>query len=179
MPRKADPLVEKMGPPISRSPWSADFALQAIEAIPVFLDAGSLRWLKPVHANTLQVGLPKGAQPADVVLEAIGWYALRPRVVHSTSWRNAHDRTVLTYLVVVDPPQELPADSLVSLPIARAELARAETMAAPSAIAVGAVIEHALRHLKWLLGDDPAIRNALPEWEPVLAGYQPEPFRSL
>ncbi len=52
-------------------------------------------------------------------------------------------------------------------------------MAAPSTIEIGAVIEHALRHLKWLLADDPAIRRELPDWTGVLVGYAPEPFRAL
>lgn len=172
-------LVEKMGPPVSRSPWSPDFVVQALEAIPIFLTESSIRWLKPVHAGSLQVGMPKGAQPAATVLDVIGWYPLRPRVVHSTSWRAAGDRIVLTYLVVVDPPGDLPAGSLVSLPVERADLARADAMAAPPRIEIGAVIEHALRHLKWLLADDPAIRRELPDWAGALTGYAPEPFRAL
>ena len=172
------PLVERMGPPISRSPWSPDFAVQALEVLPVFIDDGALSWLKPVHAGSLQVGLPKGVKPAELVLEVIAWYPLRARVVHSTSWRD-EDRIVLTYLVVVDPPDDLPPDSLTRLPVERAELARGEATAAPGAIRVAAVIEHALRHLKWLIGDDPAVALALPDWASVLADYQPEPFRPL
>jgi hypothetical protein len=181
MPRRPDlaPFVEKIGPPVSRAPWSSDFVVQAVEVLPMFLTPESIVWLKPVHAESLQVGLAKGAKAAEVVLEAIGWYELQPRVVHSTSWREAHDRIVLTYLVVVDTPGDLPADSLVGVPVERAELARVEAMGSPGAIAVAAVIEHALRHLKWLLGDDPAVRRALPEWAPALAGYDPEPFRAL
>ena len=186
MPRRPDPrgsppapLVEKIGPPVARSPWSRDFAVQAIEVIPVFTEAGSLFWLKPVHAESLQIGLAKGGAPAAAVLDAIAWYELRPRVVHSTSWRATGDRIVLTYLVVVEPPDTLPADSLVRLPVERAELARAKAMAAPDGIAVAAVVEHALRHLRWLLGDDPEIRVALAGWTPLLAGYEPEPFRAL
>jgi len=41
------------------------------------------------------------------------------------------------------------------------------------------VLEHALRHLAWLVRDDPAIAGALPEWPELLAGYVPEPFRAL
>lgn len=172
-------LVEKMGPPVSRSAWSAAFVVQAIEVLPVFLDSGRPAWLKPVHAESLLVGLPKGARAADVVLDVVSWYPLRPRVVHSTSWREVDDRVVLTYLVVTDAPDDLPDDSLLQVPVERAELARVDAMAAAGAIALGAVLEHALRHLKWLLGDDPAVREALPDWPAVLGGYDPEPFRAL
>ena len=43
----------------------------------------------------------------------------------------------------------------------------------------GPPLEHALRHLSWLIRDDHAIADALPEWSSVLSDYQPEPFRSL
>ncbi len=41
------------------------------------------------------------------------------------------------------------------------------------------MIEHAFRHLAWLVVDDPAIAMALPDWAPILAGYEPEPFRAF
>ena len=78
-------------------------------------------------------------------------------VVHSTSWRHEQGRVILTYVAVVPLPETLPPDSLVQLPVRRAELARGEAMAAPSTIAVEAVLEHALRHLSWLVKDDPAV----------------------
>jgi hypothetical protein len=86
---------------------------------------------------------------------------------------------ILTYVAVVKPPVKLPPDSLVELPVGRAELARGEAMAAPSAIGVDAVLEHALRHVSWLVKDDPAVMAALAGWRDVLARYQPEPFRAL
>ena len=49
----------------------------------------------------------------------------------------------------------------------------------PPEIGVLQVIEHALRHLSWLVHDDPAIGEALPDWRPILERYQPEPFRAL
>ena len=52
-------------------------------------------------------------------------------------------------------------------------------MAAPQAIGVEAVLEHALRHLSWLVRDDPAVMAALSGWKGVLAEFQPEPFRAL
>ena len=64
-------------------------------------------------------------------------------------------------------------------PVRRAELARGEAMAAPQAIGIEAVLEHALRHLSWLVKDDPAVMRELAAWKEVLAGFEPEPFRAL
>lgn len=42
------------------------------------------------------------------------------------------------------------------------------------------MIEHGLRHLAWLIKDDPVIRDLLREgWPAALAGHEPEPFRGL
>jgi len=100
-------------------------------------------------------------------------------VVHSTSWRHEDGRVILTYVAVVAPPDRLPPDSLVELPVARAELARGQAMAAPKAIGIEAVLEHALRHLSWLVKDDPAVMSSLAGWRELLAAYEPEPFRAL
>jgi hypothetical protein len=183
MPRRSktrlEALVREVGPPVSTVPWSPDFVAQTLEVLPVVLRDGRLCWLKPVHADSLRVGLAATAKPADVVLGVLGWYPLEPVVVHSTSWRHEEGRVILTYIAVVAPPRELPADSLVELPVGRAELARGEAMAAPKAIGVEAVLEHALRHLAWLVKDDPAVMQALATWKDALAAFQPEPFRAL
>jgi hypothetical protein len=100
-------------------------------------------------------------------------------VVHSTSWRHEEGRVILTYVAVITPPAALPPDSLVKVRIGRAELARGEAMAAPESISLDAVIEHALRHLSWLVKDDPAVMHSLAAWKDVLERYQPEPFRAL
>jgi hypothetical protein len=69
---------------------------------------------------------------------------------------------------------------MASLPIERAELARSTATAAPRDIATTAVVEHGLRHLAWLIQDDPVVRAELPAaWVPLLATYVPEPFRNL
>lgn len=168
-----------MGPPISSVGWSAEFVAQTLEVLPVGLRDGLLFWMKPVHADSLRVGLPTNAKPAAVVLDVLKWYPLEPVVVHSTSWRHEEGRVILTYIAAVTTPQKLPADSLVELPVRRAELARGEAMAAPESIAVEAVLEHALRHLSWLVRDDPAVMSALAGWSEVLADFEPEPFRAL
>lgn len=168
-----------MGPPISTVAWSPQFVAQTLEILPVALEEDRLVWMKPIHADSLRVGLSATSKPADVVLDVLKWYPLAPVVVHSTSWRHEEGRIILTYVAVVSPPPKLPPDSLVALPVHRAELARGEAMAAPKAIGVEAVLEHALRHLSWLVKDDPAVMEALAAWQRVLADFQPEPFRSL
>lgn len=183
MPRRSknrlEALVREVGPPISTVPWSPDFVAQTLEVLPVAMRDGRIFWLKPVHADSLRVGLGASARPADVVLDVMKWYPLEPVVVHSTSWRHEEGRVILTYVAVVQPPESLPPDSLAELPVGRAELARGEAMAAPKSIGVEAVLEHALRHLSWLVKDDPAVMQALAAWKDVLAAFQPEPFRAL
>jgi hypothetical protein len=168
-----------MGPPVSKVPWSPNVVGQSLEILAVSLGRGTLSWFKPVHAPSLRVGLPRAVEPSDRVLEVIGWYPLLPRVVHSTSWRYEKERLVLTYLVVVEPAGPLPPDSLEMVDVERADLDRGGSMAPPDSIALAAVLEHALRHLSWLIRDDPAIAAALPGWSDVLDGYRPEPFRAL
>jgi hypothetical protein len=168
-----------MGPPISSVAWSPEFVAQTLEVLPVARVDGALVWLKPIHADSLRVGLPLAAKPADTVLEVLKWYPLAPLVVHSTSWRHEDGRIVLTYIAVVTIPHSLPNDSVVMVPVRRAALARGGATSAPDSITIEAVLEHALRHLSWLVRDDPAVMEALGGWTEVLAGFEPEPFRSL
>lgn len=168
-----------MGAPVSSVPWSPHFVAQTLEVLPVGLEAGGLFWMKPMHAESLRVGLPAAARPADVVLDILKWYPLTALVVHSTSWRHEEDRIILTYVAAIERPGRLAQDSLVELPVRRAELARGGATSAPASIGVEAVIEHALRHLSWLVRDDPAVMTALAGWKDALAGFEPEPFRAL
>jgi hypothetical protein len=69
---------------------------------------------------------------------------------------------------------------MASAPVRRAELARSEATAAPREIAYAQVVEHGLRHLAWLVRDDPVVARELEApWPDVLAAYVPEPFRAL
>jgi hypothetical protein len=168
-----------MGAPVSTQQWSPDFVAQTLEVLPVYLVNGALFWMKPIHAGSLRIGLSPKDTPANAVLDVLKRYPLEPVVVHSTSWRHEEGRVVLTYVAVVKPALKLPPDSLVELPVSRAALARGEAMAAPKAIGVDAVLEHALRHLSWLVKDDPAVMQTLTGWRGALERYQPEPFREL
>ena len=172
-------LIETMGPPVSSVPWSPQFVAQTLEVLPIGLGEDGLFWMKPVHGDSLRVGLASSARPSDVVLDLLKWYPLTALVVHSTSWRHEQDRVILTYVAAIEPPGDLARDSLVSLPVRRAELARGGATTAPPAIGIEAVIEHALRHLSWLVRDDPAVTAALAGWKEALAAFEPEPFRAL
>ena len=164
--------------PLSQAPWSPDFLAQTLELLIVHLDGDRIVSLGPVHAPSLQLGWRPGIA-ADVVLgAAMARYGLTPRVLHSTSWRHDGEHVVLTYLAVVEPPLVL-NENLEPEPVAREDLARGDATAAPASIAIGQVLEHALRHLAWLLADDPAIAAALPDWRGPLADYVPEPFKGL
>jgi hypothetical protein len=150
--------------------------MQAIEVLPVLLREGRLLALRPECADSFVIGWPAGAQPEEVAAQALRALGLEPSVLHSTSWRHVGPEVVLTYLAVVEPSAATPP-SWALASIGRAELARGEALAPPVAIGVEQVQEHALRHLAWLLREDPAIAASLPDWPPYLTGYAPEPFR--
>ncbi|HYM96121.1 MAG TPA: hypothetical protein VET26_02365 [Candidatus Sulfotelmatobacter sp.] len=168
-----------MGPPVSSVAWSPDFVAQTLEILPIFLNEARLAWLKPVHAESLRVGLNPSAAPSDVVVDVLKWYPLEALVVHSTSWRLEDRRVILTYAAAVKAPLALPPGSLVERPVGRAELARGGARSAPASIGVDAVLEHALRHLSWLVRDDAAVATALVGWQEALSAFVPEPFRPL
>ena len=175
---RPSPHITGLPAPLSELPWSADFVMQAIEVLPVTLRDGQLLCLRPEHADSFIVGWPARAKPEEVALRAIEQAGLEPIVLHSTSWRQAGEEVILTYLAVVSPPATAPPFWEIA-PVTRAELARGDATAPPRAIGVLQVQEHALRHLAWLLRDDQVIAAALPEWPPLLAEYVPEPFRAF
>jgi hypothetical protein len=170
--------IEGLPAPLAELPWSADFVMQAIEILPVTRRDGDLLCLRPDCADSFVVGWPAGARPEEVAARALEGLGLEPVVLHSTSWRHAGAEVVLTYLAVVSPGAG-PPPSWDSAPVAHAELARGDATTPPPAIGVLQVLEHALRHLAWLVRDDPAIAGALPDWSDVLAGSVPEPFRAF
>ena len=167
-----------MDPPLASAPWSPDFLAQELELLIVARSGDRLASFRPVHAPSLQLGWGPGRTAEEVLTAALARYGLSPTILHSTSWRRAGDQVVLTYLAVVEAPATV-NPNLASELVARSELARGAATAAPDAIGIGQVLEHALRHLAWLLGDDPAVAAALPGWAPLLREYVPAPFREL
>ena len=85
---------------------------------------------------------------------------------------------MLTYVVAVQPPAAL-NENLADEAVARADLARGDALTPPPEIGVAQVLEHAFRHLAWLVKDDEAVRAAIPDWATFLETYAPEPFRAF
>jgi hypothetical protein len=123
----------------------------------------------------LEVGADE--DPMAVVAAAARRVIGEPLVVHSSSWRRDRGVVVLSFVAVIEPDQ---AADMATTPVGRAALARGDATSAPTAIATGQVLEHGLRHLAWLVKDDPTVAERLTgDWRTVLAGYVPEPFRHL
>jgi len=175
-PPEREPLVEFS--PHTSVAWSHEFLAQSLEAILVYLAADGAHHLRPIHAETLRLGWAPDRQPGAIVLEAVERYGLDPLMVHSTSWRHEDGRLVLTYLAAVAPPSE-PSGYLVDEPVVRAELARGDAFGPPPDIGVAQVLEHAFRHLAWLVRDDASVGEALAAWKAFLERYEPEPFRAF
>jgi hypothetical protein len=176
-PRPA-PLVELTVPALTNVAWSEAIVGQALEGLFVYLGPQGARYLRPIHAPTLRLGWRRDVQPGDVLVAAAARYELEPLLVHSTSWRFEQARVILTYVITVVPP-DVPSEYLADEPVARAELARGDAIGPPPQIGVAQVLEHALRHLAWLVRDDEAVRRALPDWVAFLDGYEPQPFRAF
>ena len=151
---------------------------QTLEAVLVCLEADGAHLLRPMHADTLRLGWSPDLRPEEVVIDAACRYELEPILVHSTSWRLEQGRIVLTYVVAVQAPTALD-QHLVDEPVARTDLARGDAMGRAPDIGISQVIEHAFRHLAWLIKDDATVRDALPDWAAFLADYEPEPFRAF
>jgi hypothetical protein len=172
------PPVIELAPALTNVAWSKELVSQSLEALFAYLDDNGARHLRPIHASTLRVGWPPDRQPGDIVADAARRYGLVPLLVHSTSWRLEDGRVVLTYVVVVEHPDEL-NENLADEPVSRAVLARGDAMGPPPEIGVSQVLEHAFRHLSWLVKDDDTVRAALPDWVAFLGAYEPEPFREF
>ncbi len=131
----------------------------------------------PCGAEPWYVEVAQGADPMQVVARLVRANLGEPVLVHSTSWRQSRGGVVLTFVAVMD------ADTVATLeraPVLRADLVRGGATSAAQGIGVAPVIEHGLRHLAWLVKDDPVVAATLPvEWHELLRDYVPEPFRVL
>ena len=147
-----------------------------MEVLPLFVRDETIQ-LVLLADMPLQIGWHAEVHPNEVACDLVIEFGLTPVVAHSTSWRHEPGKVFLTYVAIVEPPDRL-APMLRTRPVGREDLARGTALRAPDSIGVAHVVEHALRHLSWLLRDDDAIRSALsPEWMRALAAYPPEPFR--
>lgn len=175
MPR--EPLVE-LTSPLTDVAWSSAFVSQSLEALFVCLRPDGAHHLRPIHSPTLRLGWGPDREPGKIVLEAATRYDLTPLLVHSTSWRHMEGRLILTYVAAVEPREPLSA-YLTDEPVVRTDLARGDALGPPSDIEITQVLEHAFRHLSWLVKDDAVVGDALAAWIAFLSGYEPEPFRAF
>jgi len=146
------------------------------EILVLLLDGADIRLTGPCGAEPwlVEVG---DADPTDVVAAMARKNLGEPLLVHSTSWRRDRGAVILTFACVV-PPGSVP--ELAAAPVHRADLSRGGATSAAARIGWEQVLEHALRHLAWLYGDDAVVADALGEaWREPLATYTPEPFRAL
>jgi hypothetical protein len=147
------------------------------EVFVVWINDDRLELSGPCGPAPWYIELGAADEPVEVVDRLVRESLGPALLVHSTSWRRARDAVILSFTVVVDPPQ---VAHLPSLPIGRTQLARSEATAAPPAIASAQVLEHGLRHLAWLAQEDPVVARELSApWHAALSSYVPEPFRGL
>lgn len=147
------------------------------EVFLVWLNDDRLELTGPCGAAPWLIELGETPHPMEAVARIVGEIVGLPRLLHSTSWRRDREAVILSFVAIIDP--ELVA-GMETAPIDRAELARSSATEAPAIIVPQQVVEHGLRHLAWLAVDDPVVAATLPpSWLVALAGYVPEPFRSL
>jgi hypothetical protein len=147
------------------------------EVFVVWLAGDHLELTGPCGAAPWLIELGATDHPVDVVTRIVSDVIGDPLLVHSTSWRRDREAVVLSFVAVID--QSL-VGSMASARIERTVLARGEATAAPQQIATTQVVEHGLRHMAWLVEDDPVVAAEMPPgWRSLLATYIPEPFRNL
>jgi hypothetical protein len=147
------------------------------EAFVLFRDGDRVHLTGPCGGDPWYLEVGADEDPMAVVAAAVRRVIGEPVVVHSTSWRRDRGGVLLSFVVVID--RGLVA-ARASTPVVRAALARGGADAAPESVATVSVLEHGLRHLAWLLKDDPVVAGRLDEgWHVALSGYVPEAFRHL
>lgn len=158
---------------------SIDTADVLVEVFPIFLRAGTLHYVHPADASSLQIQVHSSEHPRDVVSDAIAQLGSTSLVIHSTSWRFEKGSLILSYLVAASTSGPL-SEGMRATSIVRRNLARGTATQPPQTIDIEEVVEHGLRHLAWLVRDDPAVRDALrEEWAGTLDAYYPQPFSAL
>jgi hypothetical protein len=147
------------------------------EVFVLFRDGDQLRLTGPCGADPWYLEVGADEDPMAVVAAAVRRVIGEPVVVHSTSWRRDRGGVQLSFVAVIDRGL---VGAMTSAPVVRAALARGTADAAPETIATLSVLEHGLRHLAWLVKDDPVVSGRLDEgWHGALSEYVPEPFRHL
>jgi pimeloyl-ACP methyl ester carboxylesterase len=150
-----------------------------VEIFPLHLVDGTIYVQRPGDDSSWRIALEQNKHPGEVAAEALKDVSADPTTIHSTSWRVDDEGLVLTYAAALSAPIDA-GRGFDTIEVHPRELARGTAEEAPESIAVEEVVEHALRHLSWLVGDDAAIREALgPVWKAALAPYESEPFSAF
>lgn len=139
-----------------------------VEVLVLCADRRGIRRLR-LASGTLRLRGEWSDHPTLSVRRSVERLGLTPRLVHSTSWRYEDGGGVLTYVVVVDSPADM-TPALKDEAVVPVALARGEALEPPRTITSDQVLEHTIRHLAWLVREDPAARDALADWVPFLEG---------
>jgi len=159
-----------------REPWDVGGPVLA-EVVVVRLHGGIVELTGPCGAGPWLIESGPHEHPMGVVERVVRDVVGEPLVIHSTSWRRVSDSVVLTFVAVID---ETRVGAMATRPVRRGSLARGDATTPPGRIEFAQVVEHALRHLAWLVADDESVRSALgPQWRRALEAYVPAPFRAL
>jgi hypothetical protein len=146
-----------------------------VEILPVLIASGRPQLLRPCGSQSWQVLVADGLHPERTASRSLAEAGLAPLVIHSTSWRHQGGRLVLVYLALLEGPAQVPP-GFEAVPVRRQDLALGTATAAPRQMGVGQVVEHALRHLAWLIAHDPPVRKAMAgSWVSLLDQYAPAP----
>ena len=131
----------------------------------------------PCGAAPWQIQAGPGERPLETARRIVEGSLDGLLLLHSTSWRYENDAVVLSFVAVITASA---IGDMEVREVGHADLARGEARAAPEQIDFEQVIEHGLRHLAWLVGDDDVVKTALDAgWHDLLGGWVPEPFRQL
>jgi hypothetical protein len=149
-----------------------------LEAVVLSLEEDGIKHLSPRDGETVRAPWDPDLDPHETIVDAVAELGLTPIMVHSTSWRVVQQLVMLTFLVAVESSGEVPDGYEVEL-VTRTELARGRATGPPPHVHLSQVVEHGLRHLAWLVGEDETIHAALAEWARALSAYEPEPFRAF
>lgn len=144
----------------------------------LYLDDDGIRHLYPQRHQTVTAPWDPDLDPHEAIVDAVAELGLKPFMVHSTSWRVVRRLILLTFLVAIEPPSDIPSTYEVEL-VTRAELARGRATGPPQQVHLSQVVEHGLRHLAWLVREDDAMQQAMADWSLALSEYEPEPFRAF
>jgi len=147
------------------------------EVLVLSLAGGGIAVGGPCGPGPWYLNVDAGDDPLALATATVARNLTEPLLVHSTSWRRHRDAVVLTFIAVLSSQTAAPP---AARPVRRTPLARGSALAAPADVAVDQVVEHGLRHLAWLIADDPHVAERLAgEWSGALAAYRPEPFREF